>query len=72
VLSAEQRQQVMTMVTDFPRLWRDPATPHRERKRIVRVVLEDVTLTKTDEVLAQFRLPLRGNTYAPTSPAQAR
>jgi DNA invertase Pin-like site-specific DNA recombinase len=55
VLSAEQRQQVMGLVTDFPRLWRDPATPHRERKRMVRLLLEDVTLLKAEEVIAQIR-----------------
>jgi DNA invertase Pin-like site-specific DNA recombinase len=55
VLSADQRQQVMALVTDFPRLWRDPATPHRERKRMVRLLVEDVTLLKTDEVVAQIR-----------------
>jgi hypothetical protein len=55
VLSADQRRQIMTLVTDFPRLWRDPATPQRERKRMVRLLLEDVTLLKADEVVAQIR-----------------
>lgn len=55
VLNANQRRQVMTLVTDFPRLWRDPATPQRERKRMVRLLLEDVTLTRADEVVAQIR-----------------
>jgi len=55
VLNAEQRRQVMTLVTDFPRLLRDPATPQRERKRMVRLLLEDVTLLKADEVVAQIR-----------------
>ncbi len=55
VLSAEQREQVMALVTDFPRLWRDPATPQRERKRMVRLLLEDVTLVKVDEVVAHIR-----------------
>jgi hypothetical protein len=45
VLNAQQREQVMALVADFPRLWRDPATPHRERKRMVWLLLEDVTLT---------------------------
>src|SRR5438876_2482810 len=45
----------MTLVTDFPRLWHDPATPQRERKRMVRLLLEDVTLLKADEVVAQIR-----------------
>jgi hypothetical protein len=51
----DQRQQVMALVTDFPRLWRDPATPQRERKRMVRLLLEDVTLLRTDEVVAHIR-----------------
>ena len=54
-LSTEQRQQVTALVTDFPRLWRDAATPQRERKRMVRLLLEDVTLLKTEEVIAQIR-----------------
>ena len=54
-LSVDQRQQVMALVTDFPRLWRDPATPQRERKRMVRLLLEDVTLLKADEVVAHIR-----------------
>ncbi|MPZ12848.1 MAG: hypothetical protein GEU73_00200 [Chloroflexi bacterium] len=55
VLSPDQRRQVMTLVTDFPRLWHDPATPQRERKRMVRLLLEDVTLLKADAVVAQIR-----------------
>jgi DNA invertase Pin-like site-specific DNA recombinase len=54
--SSDQRQQIMALVTDFPRLWCDPATPQRERKRMVRLLLEDVTLSKTeDEIVAQIR-----------------
>jgi hypothetical protein len=55
VLTTEQRQQVMTLVTDLPRLWSDPATPNRERKRMVRLLLEDVTLLKAEEVIAHLR-----------------
>jgi hypothetical protein len=55
VLNTDQRRQVMALVTDFPRLWRDPATPQRERKRMVRLLLEDVTLLKGEEVVAEIR-----------------
>jgi hypothetical protein len=55
VLNANRRQQVMTLATDFPRLWRDPATPQRERKRMVRGLLKEVTLRRDDEVVAQIR-----------------
>jgi hypothetical protein len=36
---------------DFPRLWAHPETPDRERKRMVRLLLDDVTLTKAAEGL---------------------
>jgi len=38
--------EVRALARDFPRLWRDQRTPDRERKRMVRLLLEDVTLHK--------------------------
>lgn len=55
ILDREQRARVLALATDFPRLWRDPATPQRERKRMVRLLLDDVTLLRTDEIVAQVR-----------------
>lgn len=40
---------------DFPRLWKDPRTSDRDRKRMVRLLIEDVTLIKTDKVNAHIR-----------------
>jgi len=54
-LSDERRRQILALATDFPRLWNDPKTPQRERKRMVRLLLEDVTLTKGDEIAAGVR-----------------
>ncbi len=54
-LGDEQREQILALATDFPRLWNDPRTPMRERKRMVRLLLEDVTLTKGDELVAGVR-----------------
>ncbi|MCP5044012.1 MAG: recombinase family protein [bacterium] len=59
-ISGKQRQQILALATDFPRLWNDPRTPMRERKRMVRLLLEDVTLTKGDEIAAGVRF--RGGT----------
>ena len=47
----EQRQRILTLASDFPRLWNDPATPHRERKRMARLLIEDVTITKSTRSL---------------------
>jgi hypothetical protein len=45
----------MALATDFPRLWRDPKTPQRERKRMARLLIEDVTLEHTTELTARIR-----------------
>jgi len=54
-LSAEQRQKVLALAADFPKVWNDPNLPDRERKRIARLLVEDVTLRKEDKVVAQVR-----------------
>jgi hypothetical protein len=48
VLSDEQRAAILALAADFPRLWRDPNTPDRERKRMTRLLLEDVTLLRAE------------------------
>jgi len=53
--SVEQRQKVLALAADFTKVWQDSALPHRERKRIARLLLEDVTLRKTDKLLVQVR-----------------
>jgi len=55
VLSAEQRQKVLALAADFPKVWKDASLPPRERKRVARLLLEDVTLRKEDKILAQVR-----------------
>lgn len=54
-LDDERRSEILALATDFPRLWNDPATPAREKKRIARLILEDVTLTKDTGVTAHIR-----------------
>jgi len=54
-LTKEQREQIAAVVKDFPALWRDPQTPHRERKRMVRLLLEDVTLIRGNTITAHVR-----------------
>ena len=51
----QQRQQILALAQDFPRLWKDPKTPQRERKRMVRLLLEDVTLLKGQELTLHVR-----------------
>jgi hypothetical protein len=55
VLKEERRAQIFALANHFPRLWRDPQTPDRQRQRRVRLLLEDVTLIKDRQVTAQVR-----------------
>jgi DNA invertase Pin-like site-specific DNA recombinase len=50
-----QRQRILSLASDFPRLWRDPNTPQRERKRMVRLLIEDVTLRKAEQIEVSVR-----------------
>lgn len=54
-LSDERQRKILALATDFPRLWNDPKTPQRERKRMVRLLLEDVTLAKGEEITVGVR-----------------
>jgi DNA invertase Pin-like site-specific DNA recombinase/DNA-binding transcriptional regulator YiaG len=54
-LSEEHKARVRALATDFPRLWSDPATPMRERKRIARLLIEDVTILKDDQIHLHVR-----------------
>jgi DNA invertase Pin-like site-specific DNA recombinase len=47
-LTDDDRTRVAALATDFPALWSDPRTPHRERKRMTRLLIEDITLCRED------------------------
>ena len=51
----EARKEILSLATDFPRIWNDPQLPARERKRMLRLLIEDVTLLKTDKITAHVR-----------------
>jgi DNA invertase Pin-like site-specific DNA recombinase/DNA-binding transcriptional MerR regulator len=48
-LDEQQQARVLALAEDFPALWNDPATPMRERKRLLRLLITDVTLTRGDD-----------------------
>src|SRR5215470_13893955 len=54
-LSDAQCAAIAGLARDFPRLWNDPHTPQRERKRMARLLIADVTLLKSSNVRAQLR-----------------
>lgn len=50
-----QRASIVELAKDFARLWNDPHTADRERKRMARLLIADVTLLKNTEIRAQVR-----------------
>jgi DNA invertase Pin-like site-specific DNA recombinase len=55
VLDEQTKEKVRCLATTFPRLWRNPDTPACERKRMVRLLIEDATLTKAESIQLQIR-----------------
>jgi DNA invertase Pin-like site-specific DNA recombinase len=71
-LDDQQRQRILELTRDFPALWNDPATSHRDRKRMTALLIEDVTLTRRETVISldiRFR---GGRTQSVEVPAPIR
>ena len=54
-ISEEQRQAILQLAEDFPRVWRDPSITHRDRKRMARLLIEDITLLYGDVITLHLR-----------------
>ncbi|MCY4121731.1 MAG: recombinase family protein [Acidobacteria bacterium] len=50
-ITPEMNERVAALVADLPRVWHDPRTPARDRKRMLRLLIEDVTLLRDDGVI---------------------
>jgi len=55
LIDPEQRERILSLSRDFPALWRNPKTPHRERKRMAALLIEDVTLIKNGQLSVNVR-----------------
>src|SRR4029077_14913788 len=54
-LDEQQRARILRLASDVPALWHDPATPDRERKRMLRLLIEDATLLKGKDITVHVR-----------------
>lgn len=56
-LSSEQTTQIRELTNDFPAMWNESRVSIQDRKRMIRLIIEDVTLLKTDviDVKVRFR-----------------
>jgi DNA invertase Pin-like site-specific DNA recombinase len=48
-VTAEQKRQILELAKDFPRLWSAPTTTARDRKRILRLLVRDITVMRGPE-----------------------
>lgn len=56
LINQEAREKIFALVKDFPRIWNDPNLEPRERKRMLRLLIEDVTLIRAEEITMHVRL----------------
>jgi DNA invertase Pin-like site-specific DNA recombinase len=54
-ITEAQKAQILALASDFPKLWQDPKTLDRDRKRMARLLLEDVTLRRDQDIQVQIR-----------------
>lgn len=67
LLSDDARERILALAKDFPRVWNDAHIEPVERKRIVALLIEDVTLTKRENITVQVRFR-GGKTHSFTLP----
>jgi DNA invertase Pin-like site-specific DNA recombinase len=60
-ITAEQKRQILQLAGDFPRLWTAPTTEARDRKRMLRLLIKDITVAKGPErKLLQLQIRWQG------------
>ena len=68
-MSAEQVRRIEELARDFAQVWDAPTTDHADRKRLLRLLVEDATLTREGyEVRVDLRL--RGDKALTLDPVQ--
>jgi DNA invertase Pin-like site-specific DNA recombinase len=55
VVDEQERERIMALAADFPAVWNTPTTPQRERKRMLALLVDDVTLIKQRQVTVSVR-----------------
>jgi hypothetical protein len=54
-LKNDQQKEVLNLARNFPKLWKNPKTPAPEKKRMIRFLIEDVTMIKGEEITLHVR-----------------
>ena len=65
-LSDIERQRILQLASDLPRLWRASSTTNRDRKLLLRALIKDVSLRRIDVPRATLRTQILWHTGAVT------
>ena len=49
ILTQEQKERIRQLARDLPRLWKAPTTRAQDRKRILRLMIQDITVEKLSD-----------------------
>jgi hypothetical protein len=49
VATPEQKEKVLALARDLPRLWHAPSTQAKDRKRMLRLLIKDITVEKAPQ-----------------------
>ncbi len=66
IIDQKSKNDIMTIASDFEAVWNNPNVPDREKKRIVRLLIEDVTLVKGQEEIS-IKILFKGGATCQTS-----
>jgi hypothetical protein len=55
LLDAEEEAKIYGLASNFGQLWESPTTTDRERKRTIRLLIEDVTPVKGADIAVHIR-----------------
>ena len=55
ILNEKKQKEILALATDFPRLWQNPDVSNKQRKRMIRLLIEDVTLLVAKDITINVR-----------------
>jgi hypothetical protein len=60
LVTAEHREQILALASDLPRLWYSPHTSAKDKKRILQLLINDITLEKPERYRAVLHIRWQG------------
>ena len=60
LIASFERDQVLALARDLPRLWHAPATSSKDKKRILQLLIDDITVEKPERYVALLHVRWQG------------